>query len=101
MIAPTVPLRLVRLRRSGTALVLAGALVLAPVAASAAPVDAVVVAAEETEAPGRRPIAETPRDRLGLLVLGALLAAAAIGTANARRQLRGERPTADGRFRWR
>jgi hypothetical protein len=101
MTAPTAPLRLARLRRSGAALGLAGALVLAPVAASAAPGDAVVVAAEETEAPGRRPIAETPRDRLGLLVLGALLAAAAIGTANARRQLRGERPTADGRFRWR
>lgn len=104
MSAPRTPVRRARLRRLAAALTVAGALTLAPAAALAAPSTGaapLVVAAEESEAPGRRPIAETPRDALGLLVLAALLAATALGTANARRQLRGERPEADGRFRWR
>jgi hypothetical protein len=46
-------------------------------------------------------IAETPRDRLGLIFLGALVLAGLFGLMNARRQLKGERPSASGEFRWR
>jgi hypothetical protein len=46
-------------------------------------------------------LAETPRDQLGLLLLGALGAGGALALVNARRQLRGERPQATGEFRWR
>jgi hypothetical protein len=56
---------------------------------------------EEEEEGGRVAIAESPRDRLGLLFLGALVIAGGLGLANARRQLKGERPTASGEFRWR
>jgi hypothetical protein len=60
---------------------------------------------EEAEAPAsddhRIAIAETPRDRVGLLVLGSLAAAGLFGLMNARRQLKGERPQASGEFRWR
>lgn len=101
MSAHRTPVRRAHLRRLAAALALTGAVGLTPLAALAAPAAPLVAAAEETEAPGRRPIAETPRDALALVVLGAFLAAAALGTANARRQLRGERPEADGRFRWR
>jgi hypothetical protein len=50
---------------------------------------------------GRIEIAETPRDRLGLLLLGSLVAASGLAFANGRRQLKGERPQASGEFRWR
>jgi hypothetical protein len=63
---------------------------------------------ESTEAPGghgddggRIEIAATPRDRLGLLLLGSLAAAGGLAFANGRRQLKGERPQASGEFRWR
>lgn len=46
-------------------------------------------------------LAESPRDRLGLLFLGALVVAGGVGLVNARRQLKGERPSASGEFRWR
>lgn len=46
-------------------------------------------------------IAETPRDRLGLLLLGALALGGGVALVNARRQLRGDRPQASGEFRWR
>lgn len=93
-------------RGSVAALALSAAVMLAPAGALAAPEAPLVLAVEETEEieseeGGRRPIAETPRDVLALVVLASLLGAAAIGLANARRQLRGERPEADGRFRWR
>lgn len=57
-------------------------------------------AGEEDEG-HRRPIAETPRDRLGLLLLGSMVAGGGLAWINARRQLRGERPQASGDFRWR
>lgn len=94
-----------RIARPLAAVLAAACLVLAPTAAVAAP--GVALAMEEPaggeaeEGSGRRPVAETPRDQLGLIVLGALAAAAALGLGNARRQLRGERPKADGQFRWR
>lgn len=46
-------------------------------------------------------IADTPRDRLGLLLLGALVLGGGYAFVNARRQLKGERSQATGEFRWR
>jgi hypothetical protein len=68
-----------------------------------------VAAVEEEPAPaptaedegGRIVLVEEPRDILALLLLGGLLTAGGIGLANARRQLKGDRPQATGEFRWR
>lgn len=62
-----------------------------------------VLAAEETDPDEdhRAQLAETPRDRLGLLLLGSLVVGGGLGLANSRRQLKGERPQASGEFRWR
>jgi hypothetical protein len=50
---------------------------------------------------GRIQLAETPRDRVGLMVLG-FLGAITVGAAlTMNRQLKGERPQASGEFRWR
>ncbi len=63
------------------------------------------VAVESEPAPSddghRVAIAETPRDRLGLLLLGSLVFGSGVALINARRQLKGERPQATGEFRWR
>lgn len=50
---------------------------------------------------GKVPLPETAHDRVGLIILGitALFALAALG--NAVKQLKGSRPQADGRIRWR
>lgn len=69
----------------------------------AAPVD---LAVEEDPATGedddhRISMADTPRDRFGLLLLGALFLGGGIAVVNARRQLKGERGQATGEFRWR
>jgi hypothetical protein len=56
---------------------------------------------EEAEGDGRLQLAETPRDRLGLALLAALLVGGGLAAANGRRQLKGERPQASGEFRWR
>ncbi len=56
---------------------------------------------EEAEGDGRIQLAETPRDRLGLVLLGALFVGGGLAVVNARRQLKGERPQATGEFRWR
>ena len=85
-------------------------LLVVPVAADEEPVDDAPVeepAAEEPEAEeaddeaGRIPIAETPRDRIGLILLGALIIGGGAAVANGRRQMKGERPQATGEFRWR
>jgi hypothetical protein len=56
--------------------------------------------AAEEEA-GKIQLAETPRDRVGLIVLG-FLGAITVGAAmTTSRQLKGERPQASGEFRWR
>lgn len=64
-----------------------------------------VYAAEDTgqgsEEGQRIELAESPRDRLGLILLGALVVGGGLGVTNARRQLKGERPQATGEFRWR
>jgi hypothetical protein len=46
-------------------------------------------------------IAQTPRDQVGLLLLTLLFVAGWLAISNSRRQLKGERPTATGEFRWR
>lgn len=84
---------------------LVGAALLA-VSLVAGPVLAVEDGAEEAptsqeEDDGRLELAESPRDRVGLLLLGALFAAAGIGFLGMRRQLKGEHSQADGEFRWR
>lgn len=57
---------------------------------------------ESGEGEGERvPIAETPRDRIGLIFLAALILGGGAAVANGRRQLKGERPQASGEFRWR
>jgi len=91
--------------RSLLALIAAGLLTAALLAASAAPAlaDAVdstatVLAAEERE---RRPIAPTQRDQLGLVLYGFMALIVVGGAATLRRQLKGERPQSDGEFRWR
>lgn len=61
-------------------------------------VDRVVIAAEERE---KRPIAQTPRNQLGLVLYGFLAVTVLAGGVTLRRQLKGERPSADGEFRWR
>jgi hypothetical protein len=56
--------------------------------------------ADESES-GRRALADTPRDRVGLLLLAALFVGGGLALANGRRQMKGERPQASGEFRWR
>jgi hypothetical protein len=88
---------------------LALTLVAGPVAAQEEPAvdDAAVedddgIVGEHGEAEGGKiQLAETPRDQVGLLLLTALLVGGGLAFVNARRQLRGERPTATGEFRWR
>lgn len=50
---------------------------------------------------GKIQLAEGPRDRVGLIVLGFLGAVTVGGAITASRQLRGKRPQASGEFRWR
>ena len=80
-------------------------LLVVPVAAEEEPVDDAPVEEPATEEAddeaGRIPIAETPRDRIGLIMLGALIIGGGAAAANARRQMKGERPQATGEFRWR
>ncbi|MFP4635452.1 MAG: hypothetical protein ACLFRD_06295 [Nitriliruptoraceae bacterium] len=60
------------------------------------------VEADTGEDEGHRiPIAETPRDRVGLLLLTALVVGGGIAWTQARRQLKGEHDQATGEFRWR
>ena len=84
-------------------------LLVVPVAAEEEPVEdapmeepaAEAPATDDAEEGSRRPIAETPRDRIGLILLGALIIGGGAAAANARRQMKGERPQATGEFRWR
>lgn len=49
----------------------------------------------------RRELADSPRNRMGLLLYGALFAGAWFAWVGMRRQLKGEHPKASGEFRWR
>lgn len=44
---------------------------------------------------------QTARDRVGLIILGVTALGAALMVMNAVKQLRGERPKASGKWRWR
>ena len=59
------------------------------------------VDAEEAEEGGRIVLADNPRDRLGLLLLTAMVVGGGIALANGRKQLKGRNPQASGEFRWR
>ena len=89
------------------AAMLALALAAGPVlAVEDAPEDAPAEAPEEAPADqeeegDRIAIADSPRDRVGLILLGALFAAAGFGFLGMRRQLKGEHSQASGEFRWR
>lgn len=79
---------------------------LAAVAALCLMVGPALAEVEDPAAPGggedhRISLAETPRDRLGLILLGVLFAGGGIAVVNARRQMKGERDQATGEFRWR
>lgn len=63
------------------------------------PADEVVQA--PTGEHSRIPLVESGRDAFFLLMLTALIVGTGLGLANARRQLKGERPQASGEFRWR
>jgi hypothetical protein len=55
----------------------------------------------EEEGSGKIQLAERPRDRVGLILLGFLGATTALGVVTMNRQMRGKRPQATGEFRWR
>lgn len=67
-----------------------------PATATVSSEDTVVLAQTE-----RVPLAETPRDRVGLILLATLAIWGVLAWINMRRQLKGERPQASGEFRWR
>ena len=65
--------------------------------------DADEVVVEETveEEGGRIVLADNPRDRLGLLLLTAMIVGGGVALANGRKQLKGRNQQASGEFRWR
>ena len=50
---------------------------------------------------GKIQLPSTPRDRVGIFLIGFMVLAGLLGLWNARKQLRGERKQASGEFRWR
>jgi hypothetical protein len=97
-----------RLSRLAAASLLALSLSAAPAFAAEDVVDEGAEQAEETgsaeseeEGSGKIQLAETPRDRVGLMVLGFLGVITLGGAITAARQLGGKRPQATGEFRWR
>jgi hypothetical protein len=98
-----------RLSRLAAASLLALSLAAAPAFAAEDVVDEGAEQAEETgsaeseeeEGSGKIQLAETPRDRVGLMVLGFLGVITLGGAITAARQLGGKRPQATGEFRWR
>ncbi|MFA9431229.1 hypothetical protein [Egicoccus sp. AB-alg2] len=98
-----------KILRSSAAALAAVVLVAGPVSAAEEPAAETGTEAG-TEAPvgdhgeaeaGKYQIADTPRQQVGLILLGALGVGAWLAAGNARRQLKGERPQATGEFRWR
>lgn len=72
--------------------------VVAMVAVMALTVGPVYAAAAEHE---RTPLVENQRDALGLVLIASLVVMGGAAFANSRRQMKGERPQASGKFRWR
>ncbi len=82
------------------------ALILSAAVASLSLLAGPALAVEDDPAPtdddsGQITMAETPRDRLGLILLAVLFTGGGIAFVNGRRQLKGERDQASGEFRWR
>lgn len=50
---------------------------------------------------GKVSLPSDPHDQLGLILLGLTGVAVVLALGNAAKQLRGQRPQADGRIRWR
>lgn len=96
-----------RLSRLAAATFLALSLSAAPALAAEDVVDEGAEQAEETgpateeAGSGKIQLTDTPRDRVGLMVLGFLGAITLGGGITAARQLGGKRPQATGEFRWR
>ncbi|TVP69789.1 MAG: hypothetical protein EA340_06630 [Nitriliruptor sp.] len=84
-----------------TVALLALTLLVGPVAAQEDVMDDVTTEQPVEEETGRRPLADNPRDRLGLLLLTALFVGGGVALVNGRKQLKGENPQASGEFRWR
>jgi hypothetical protein len=105
--ALTRPVSRVRVSRLLAATALGLSLTAAPALAADEPAaeDGGAVAEEtaetEEEGGGKIQLAETPRDRVGLIMLGFLGAITAGAGITAVRQLTGTRPQATGEFRWR
>lgn len=57
--------------------------------------------AAEGAGEGKIQLPATPRDRVGLFLIGFTVLAGLLALWNARKQLRGERKQASGEFRWR
>lgn len=53
------------------------------------------------EGGGKIQLPSTPRDRVGVFLIVAMVIAGALALWNARKQLRGDRKQASGEFRWR
>jgi hypothetical protein len=56
---------------------------------------------DEADEDHRRAMADTPRDRLGLLLLVSLFVGGGVALMNGRKQMKGEHSQASGEFRWR
>lgn len=59
------------------------------------------IAAAEGEEAQKTELPSNPHDQVGLIILAGVGVLAAAGAYNAFKQLRGERPQADGKIRWR
>lgn len=91
-----------RLRRLVTAaLALATALILVVAAPSLATEATEATAGDTGEEGGKITFPSDPHDQFGLVLIGAMGIAALAAGINALAQLRGERPGADGKIRWR
>jgi len=73
-------------------------LMVAMVAVMALAVGPVYAAATDHQ---RTQLVENQRDALGLVLIAFFVVAGGAAFANSRRQMKGERPQASGKFRWR
>lgn len=90
-----------RLLLLATVALLALTLLAGPAVAQEEGVDDVMTEQPAETETGRRALADNPRDRLGLLLLTAMVVAGGVALVNGRRQMKGENPQASGEFRWR
>lgn len=95
---PTATLRRMNARLRTLVLLVAAIATLFAVAVGPAMATESAPAGEES---GKITLPETSHDRVGLILLGVFVVMGLGGLANASRQLKGQRPQADGRIRWR